>query len=218
MPLSVCRPLSSTTNSPEISRWVAPVTTTVSGFRATKGAGSRTKSLLMAFKLLDMAQQRWRRLDGASLLPLVRVSRSAALFEVKSAFVPDAWVSGTPQEYVQGLRRKYGVTQEDGVKGVGQLARFVSAITATTHRLKELDGIEQIIPVLLVYDPLLDAPLHTEFLAQEFTTALAPDRVLTNGTMKKGDLQIANLVVMTVDELENLTSTIFVKFTSVNVF
>ena len=26
----------------------------------------------MAFKLLDMAQQRWRRLDGAHLLPLVR--------------------------------------------------------------------------------------------------------------------------------------------------
>ena len=40
--------------------------------RVTKGAGSRTKGLLMAFKLLDMAQQRWRRLDGAALLPLVR--------------------------------------------------------------------------------------------------------------------------------------------------
>jgi len=40
--------------------------------RTTKGAGSRTKGLLMAFKLLDMAQQRWRRLDGAVLLPLVR--------------------------------------------------------------------------------------------------------------------------------------------------
>jgi hypothetical protein len=42
--------------------------------RATRGAGSRTKGLLMAFKLLDMAQQRWRRLDGAHLLPLVRAS------------------------------------------------------------------------------------------------------------------------------------------------
>ncbi len=40
--------------------------------RVTKGAGSRTKGLLMAFKLLDMAQQRWRRVDGAALLPLVR--------------------------------------------------------------------------------------------------------------------------------------------------
>jgi hypothetical protein len=26
----------------------------------------------MAYKLLDMAQARWRRLDGAQLLPLVR--------------------------------------------------------------------------------------------------------------------------------------------------
>ena len=40
--------------------------------RVTKGAGSRTKGLLMAFKLLDMAQQRWRRLDGVALLPVVR--------------------------------------------------------------------------------------------------------------------------------------------------
>ncbi len=40
--------------------------------RVTKGAGSRTKGLLMAYKLLEMAQARWRRLDGAHLLPLVR--------------------------------------------------------------------------------------------------------------------------------------------------
>ena len=40
--------------------------------RVTKGAGNRTKRLMMAFKLLAMAQQRWRKLDGAHLLPLVR--------------------------------------------------------------------------------------------------------------------------------------------------
>src|SRR5262245_33284543 len=40
--------------------------------RVTKGAGSRRKGLLMAYKLLDMAQARWRRLDGARLLSLVR--------------------------------------------------------------------------------------------------------------------------------------------------
>jgi hypothetical protein len=38
----------------------------------TKGAGSRTRGLVFAYKLLDMASQRWRRLDGAQLLPLVR--------------------------------------------------------------------------------------------------------------------------------------------------
>jgi len=40
--------------------------------RVTKGAGSRTKALTMAFKLLEMAQLRWRRLEGARLLPVVR--------------------------------------------------------------------------------------------------------------------------------------------------
>lgn len=40
--------------------------------RVTKGAGSRNKALLMAFKLLDMAQLRWRKINGSELLPLVR--------------------------------------------------------------------------------------------------------------------------------------------------
>ena len=40
--------------------------------RVTKGAGNRTKGLMMAFKLLAMAQLRWRKLNGAHLLPLVR--------------------------------------------------------------------------------------------------------------------------------------------------
>ena len=39
--------------------------------RTTRGAGLRTKGLLVAFKLLHMAQQRWRSLDGVPLLPLV---------------------------------------------------------------------------------------------------------------------------------------------------
>ena len=40
--------------------------------KVTKGAGTRTKALAMAFKLLDMAQLRWRRISGAEQLPLVR--------------------------------------------------------------------------------------------------------------------------------------------------
>jgi putative transposase len=46
--------------------------------KVTKGAGSRMRGLVLAYKLLDMAQQRWRRLDGNHLLPLVR---AGALFK-----------------------------------------------------------------------------------------------------------------------------------------
>jgi transposase-like protein len=38
----------------------------------TKGAGSRTAGLVMAFKLLEVAEGHWRRLDAAELVPLVR--------------------------------------------------------------------------------------------------------------------------------------------------
>lgn len=40
--------------------------------RVTKGAGSRTKALMMAFKLLAMVEERWRKVNGSELLPLVR--------------------------------------------------------------------------------------------------------------------------------------------------
>jgi transposase-like protein len=40
--------------------------------RVTKGAGSRTKAPMMAFKLLAMAEERWRKVNGSELLPLVR--------------------------------------------------------------------------------------------------------------------------------------------------
>ena len=60
--------------------------------RVTKGAGSRTKGLMMAFKLLDMAQQRWRRINAPKLLPLVRAG-------VK-------FIDGVQEEYINQTQRK----------------------------------------------------------------------------------------------------------------
>ena len=40
--------------------------------RVTKGAGSRKAGLAMAFKLLEAAQQRWRRVNAPHLVALVR--------------------------------------------------------------------------------------------------------------------------------------------------
>lgn len=40
--------------------------------RVTKGAGSRNAGLAMAFKLMQMAEKTWRRLDAQELLPQVR--------------------------------------------------------------------------------------------------------------------------------------------------
>jgi transposase-like protein len=56
--------------------------------RVTKGTGARTQGLAMAFKLLEMAEKRWRRLNAPHLLPLARAA-------VK-------FVDGTPQERPDG--------------------------------------------------------------------------------------------------------------------
>jgi putative transposase len=59
--------------------------------RVTKGAGSRTKGLLMAYKLLHMAQARWRRQDESEsgvttpLRPRSRSSRSTIVYRSSSS-------------------------------------------------------------------------------------------------------------------------------------
>jgi putative transposase len=40
--------------------------------RITKGAGSRAAGVVMAFKLIESAQQRWRAVNAPHLVPLVR--------------------------------------------------------------------------------------------------------------------------------------------------
>ena len=70
----------------------SPLATVSLRQRVTKGAGSRTKGLMMAFKLLDMAQQRWRRINAPNLLPPVRAG-------VK-------FIDGIQEEYINQTQRK----------------------------------------------------------------------------------------------------------------
>ena len=57
-------------------RTTNPIESTFSTVRlrtkVTRGAGSRQAGLAMAYKLLDAAQARWRRINGHELVPLVR--------------------------------------------------------------------------------------------------------------------------------------------------
>ena len=57
-------------------RTTNPIESTFSTVRlrtkVTRGAGSRKAGLAMAYKLLDAAQHRWRRINGHQLVPLVR--------------------------------------------------------------------------------------------------------------------------------------------------
>jgi transposase-like protein len=57
-------------------RTTNPIESTFSTVRlrtkVTRGAGSRAAALAMVFKLVESAQARWRSVNGAHLVPLVR--------------------------------------------------------------------------------------------------------------------------------------------------
>ncbi len=71
--------------------------------RVTKGAGSRMKALMMAFKLLAMAEERWRKVNGSELLPLVRAGvRFVGVQEkAKNTGVSGGMRSEVPRETVE---------------------------------------------------------------------------------------------------------------------
>ena len=55
--------------------------------RTTKGAGSRDAGLAMAFKLITMAERRWRKLNSPHLVPLVQTGTKFP--DGKTRILPD---------------------------------------------------------------------------------------------------------------------------------
>ena len=54
--------------------------------KVTKGPGSRAAGLAMAFKLVEAAQARWRSVNGAHLVPLIR---AGAMFRARKLIEND---------------------------------------------------------------------------------------------------------------------------------
>jgi hypothetical protein len=135
--------------------------------------------------------------------------REIMMWEFKSAWLPEAphWKDGA--DYMSLLRQRYGAT-EDSVKGVAQIARSIRRVGEGVWRSTSLsfDHVSRIIPVLLTYDPLMEAPAHPKFLANEFARLLEPDEKRRNCDMRKGKFRVAPLIVMTLNDLEDLQSSI----------
>jgi transposase-like protein len=63
--------------------------------RVTKGAGSRAAGLAMAYKLVRAAEERWRRINGGHLVPLVRAG--ATFIDGKLQERREATIEGSSQ-------------------------------------------------------------------------------------------------------------------------
>lgn len=142
----------------------------------------------------------------------------AVLFEAKGVFVREdaAWQEGI-DAYLSVLREKYSVSEgrkgphrDRRVKGAAQLARSIRYLAEGSLIFPGPDWarVRQVYAVLVVYDVTLGAPGHAEFFVEEFAKELAPDDTKPNGFMQKGPLTVAPLTVMTIEDLENLESSV----------
>ncbi len=115
------------------------------------------------------------------------------------------------EDYLQHISEKYiWSSKYDKGVGVGQLARTIS-ILASKKWLgpnQEFNKVQLVYPVLLVQDSLFAAPVYGNFFSQAFKKLLVPDTELQSGILLKGQLQIVPLIVMTIDDLENLETSI----------
>jgi len=126
----------------------------------------------------------------------------------------DVVLDDDPARYLDHLRDKYGVRVEgDGsrsIKGVGQLARTITKLASGEWAplTQDFMMVKRLYPVLLVHDPLLDAPGHGNILANEFAAVLAPDEVGGTGEMRKGRFWVVPLIIMTIEDLEALETSV----------
>jgi hypothetical protein len=126
----------------------------------------------------------------------------AVIFEIKGVFLPESAILDEPEEkFLDILRAKYGASPGERDKGVAQLARSIGAIARGEWLgLKgEFRDVKRLYPVLVAHDVRMGAPGLGHFLAEEFTRLL--------GTIPAGT-QVAPLTVMTIDDLENMESSV----------
>jgi len=136
------------------------------------------------------------------------------LFEIKSGFIPEnAALCDDYKTLLQFIQERYSITKsKEGskLKGVGQLARAITSLATKkwTGNGDEFRAVKLIYPVLVVHDTFLTSPVYGNFFASEFATHLKPDSTLPSGIFMKGDIKIAPVIVMSIDDLENLETSI----------
>ncbi|MGD9722510.1 MAG: hypothetical protein AB7O59_13475 [Pirellulales bacterium] len=135
------------------------------------------------------------------------------LFEVKAVWIRDQDSSSSdPDDYWNTLTCKYASTEvgTSRVKGVTQIARNIENLVSGTWSTEsfEVRAVRAVFPVLICHDPLIETGVHPSYLAKEFARALSPDRFAPDNKMIKGGLVVANLVVMSLNTLEILETSI----------
>ena len=137
------------------------------------------------------------------------------VFEMKAVWVRENKIlSDNYEGFSEELRRSYGIWNDTlgdrKISGTGQIARMIKVLTSKDwiERNEEFSKVNLIYPILLVHGPLLVAPVFGNFLASEFKEYLEPDAELRTGELMKNQTRVTPLIIMTIEDLENLETSI----------
>ncbi|MEX0679251.1 MAG: hypothetical protein WD063_19400 [Pirellulales bacterium] len=139
--------------------------------------------------------------------------QDVALFEMKAVWLAERHADAAdPYEYVKQVDALYVSAGRDGrrPKGAGQLANSIAKIASgewvPTRFDLSVNG--TIYPILVCYDTRLRVAGHPWHLAEQFRSALNADVESTTHELVKSGLRVANLVVITIEDLEILETSI----------
>lgn len=133
------------------------------------------------------------------------------LFETKTGLIrEDKILIDDYERYLDHLREKYFQNPKGNNKGIGQLVKITRMLASKKWlgENQEFSQAKRIYPVLVVHDPLFSAPVYGQFFASEFEELLEPDSIPQRGLCLKGNLLISLPIIITIDDLENLESSI----------
>ena len=132
------------------------------------------------------------------------------LFEMKAVWGRESDLSPERSDALLDLLRRRFSVSENAVKGVGQLARVITAIGERRWLgpRDEFARVERIFPVLVVHDRLSGVPGFGTFVADEFRKALGPNVRALPGEFNCGRLTISAPVVLTAEDIELLEVTV----------
>ncbi|MHB1910348.1 MAG: hypothetical protein ACYCQJ_16000 [Nitrososphaerales archaeon] len=119
------------------------------------------------------------------------------VIEYKTGFIPDI-ARSEGKDFLKAVSNKF----IEG-KGISQLSKNIKILLESNH----FPWCKKMIPILLTYHGELGGPLVNHWFSEEFKKKLMPDSI-KEIWMKKGDACISNPIVMTLDDLEGLETSL----------
>jgi hypothetical protein len=144
----------------------------------------------------------------------LRCGETLVMIECKSAWLPQRfqWEHGEGA-YKEAIQSRFAQAGE-GSKGVGQLARSVVGLadgSLVPHDAALTERITRVLPIVLVQEQTVAAPMFPQFLAEEFEsfvrTACKEAPAEKDGWLNIGNLRTSRPTTITLSDLEALEST-----------